>query len=75
MPRGPTDIPHLSFTHHRVGIHATEPRHDKLTESDRLVPVSDVSGLPELERLRLLGLANDAFEAKLAGGLNDESRA
>ena len=74
MPRGPTDIPHLSFTHHRVGIHAAEPRDDKLTESDRLVPLGDVSHLPELERLRLLGRANDVFAVELAGGLNDESR-
>ena len=74
MPRGPTDIPHFSFTHHRVGIHATETKSKKLTESDNLVQVVDVSHLPELERLRLLGLANDIFAAKLAGGLDDETR-
>ncbi|MBI3866364.1 MAG: tetratricopeptide repeat protein [Planctomycetia bacterium] len=74
MPRGPTDIPHFSFTHHRVGIHAANPQNDRLTESDQLVPVQDVSHLPEHERLRLLGLANNFFAAQLAGGLNDESR-
>jgi hypothetical protein len=74
MPRGPTDIPHFSFTHHRVGIHAEEPKNEKLTEADQLVPVVDVSHLPEHERLRLLGLAHDVFARKLATGLDDETR-
>jgi len=74
MPRGKTDIPHLSFTHHRIGIHATRSKPDKLTESDQLIPISDISHLPENERVRLLGLANDAFAGKLAKGLDDESR-
>ncbi len=74
MPRGPTDIPHLSFTHHRVGIHTARAKEDKLTEADRLVPVSDISQLPEIERLRLAGLADNAFAGELAAGLNDESR-
>jgi hypothetical protein len=73
MPRGPTDIPHFSFTHHRVGIHANKPN-DKLVESDHLVPVVDIAHLPEHERLRLLGLANVHFAENLAGGLNDETR-
>jgi hypothetical protein len=74
MPRGPTDIPHFSFTHHRVGIHVAEPKLKKLTEADKLVPVVDVSHLPEIERQRLLGLANDVFSGKLATGLDDETR-
>jgi tetratricopeptide (TPR) repeat protein len=74
MPRAPTDIPHFSFTHHRVGIHAPNPHHEKLTESDQLVPIGDVSHLPKLERLRLLGLANDSLAGQLARGLNDETR-
>ena len=73
MPRGPTDIPHFSFTHHRVGIHSTKTN-DKLAESDQLIPVVDVAHFPEHERLRQLGLANDIFAAKLAGGLSDETR-
>lgn len=72
MPRGSTDIPHFSFTHHRVGIHG--PKNDTITESDQLVPAVDVSHLPQLEQQRLLGLAHDVFAAKLAGGWNDESR-
>lgn len=73
MPRGPTDIPHFSFTHHRIGIHLAKPN-NKLSESDQLVPVTDVSCFPESERLRLAGLANDMFAGKLAGGLDDETR-
>jgi len=67
MPRGPTDIPHISFSHHRVGIHAANVN-DQLVESDQLVPVADVAHFPEHERLRLLGLANDVFAGKLAAG-------
>jgi hypothetical protein len=74
MPRGPTDIPHFSFTHHRVGIHAAKRGIEKLTEADELVPLGDITHLPQHERLRLLGLANDVFAQRLAGGLNDESR-
>lgn len=75
MPRGPTDIPHFSFTHHRIGIHKDSTKaKEKLTEADSLVPVLDVSHLPKLEQRRLSALANDEFAAKLAGGLDDESR-
>jgi hypothetical protein len=73
MPRGPTDIPHFSFTHHRIGIHKDKPN-DRLNERDQLIAVGDVSHFPEHERLRQLGLANDIFGGKLAGGLNDEVR-
>lgn len=74
MPRGPTDIPHLSFTHHRIGIHVDDDAtKSKVTAEDQLVAVSDISFLPEHEQLRLLGLANDAFAARVAGGLDDDS--
>ncbi len=73
MPRGPTDIPHLSFTHHRIGIHPKDKvAKPRVTADDQLVVVSDVSHLPEHEQLRLLGLANDAFAARVGGGLDDE---
>lgn len=74
MPKGPTDIPHFSFTHHTIGIHERESKKVRITESNHLVPVADISHLPELERLRLLGLANDQYASKLAGGLDDERR-
>jgi len=74
MPRGPTDIPHLSFTHHRIGIHADDGATKARVEpDDQLTAVSDVSFLPDHERQRLLGLANEAFAARVAGGLDDDS--
>lgn len=56
MPRGDTDIPHIAFTHHRIGIHqpavAPEARRVPL-----LVPTGDVSHLPLIDQKRNLGLA------------------
>ena len=74
MPKGPTDIPHFSFTHHRIGIHKDTSGKVRVEASDHLTPIDDLSDLPELEQQRLLGLANDAYANKLAGGLDDERR-
>jgi tetratricopeptide (TPR) repeat protein len=55
MPHGDTEIPHISFTHHRIGLHTAQR-----TESAKipaLIPTDDGSGLPELEQKRSLGLA------------------
>ena len=64
MPRGPTDIPHFSFTHHRVGIHSTQAESAKLTAADKLVPVVDVAHLPKLEQMRLLGPLKTLLEGQ-----------
>ncbi len=56
MPRGDTDIPHVAFTHHRIGLHAAGPPAAADGIPD-LVPAGDDSGLPELDRRRNLGLA------------------
>ena len=68
MPQVPTDIPHIAFTHHRIGRHAAPasqaapgPNPD---EAGELVPLADTSHLPELERERLLGLAYLEFGDK-----------
>lgn len=56
MPRGDTDIPHVAFTHHRIGRHGGPPP----AESGRLaqlVPIDDVSNLSEIDQKRNLGLA------------------
>lgn len=59
MPQTPTDIPHLAFTHHRVGIH--EPTEatagDPPPAATVLRPTSDVSGYSESELQRSLGFA------------------
>ncbi len=62
MPQVPTDIPHIAFTHHRIGRHnATEPQKNSEPESTtanaQLVPFSDVTTLSEKERLRSMALA------------------
>ncbi len=50
MPRGDTDIPHIAFTHHRIGLHGTKPP----TAADRvpdLVPVENADvGLSDTDR-------------------------
>ncbi|MFN0021674.1 MAG: CDC27 family protein [Pirellulaceae bacterium] len=61
MPQTPTDIPHLAFTHHRVGIHGAAPAADQATSPSveaALRPVLDLSMLSDEERKRSLGLAN-----------------
>ena len=62
MPRSPIDIPHLAFTHHRVGIHdlsklgqPAEPLAEG--EPPELVPLADLSSWSEADRARTLGSA------------------
>ena len=58
MPQVPTDIPHIAFTHHRIGVHSSETTDPApKTVAGRLVPVGDLSGLSDAERQRCLGLA------------------
>ena len=65
MPRGDTDIPHFAFTHHRIGLHdaADEPASENRNLGD-LVPLYDVSDLPQIERDRGLALAYLEFSEK-----------
>ncbi|HUY89209.1 MAG TPA: multiheme c-type cytochrome [Pirellulales bacterium] len=71
MPQSPTDIPHIAFTHHRIGIHrpaeetpvADQKNADEPGFGD-LTPLSDLSHLPEIERDRCLGLAYLEFAQK-----------
>ncbi|MBI1901640.1 MAG: hypothetical protein HYS13_11100 [Planctomycetia bacterium] len=60
MPSSPTDIPHLAFTHHRIGIY------DQRTKTETpsagagqatLRPLLDDARLSEIDRKRSLGLA------------------
>jgi len=60
MPTSPTEIPHLAFTHHRVGIHdagkaARRPQEPAFFAE--LAPVLDLSRLSDADRRRSLGLA------------------
>src|SRR5262245_19017798 len=62
MPRSPIDIPHLAFTHHRVGIHdlarlRQPPEEPPSAAPQELVPLADLSGWSEADRARVLGSA------------------
>ena len=66
MPTSDTDIPHLAFTHHRVGIHDLAARQDHGEGSGSaeaeaaigvLKPFFDFSRLSEIDQQRSLGLA------------------
>ena len=56
MPRGDTDLPHIAFTHHRIGRHPVKPTVISRSAPE-LVPTDDVSRLPDIDRRRNLGLA------------------
>ena len=56
MPRGATDVPHVAFTHHRIGTHQRKPVSPTSGVPD-LVPTDDVSHFSDLEQKRNRGLA------------------
>ncbi len=58
MPQSKTDIPHLSFTHHRVGIHdrdAAPAKSDPERQTAKLKPFLDFSRMSAIDRKRSLG--------------------
>jgi predicted CXXCH cytochrome family protein len=60
MPRSPTEIPHLAFTHHRIGIHAKpmapgDPDHEH-GGFGVLKPFLDLSRVQGVDEKRSLGL-------------------
>ena len=57
MPKSPTDIPHTTFTHHRVARHTGKLEKPNPYIVGTLVPMHDVSHLPKVEQERSLGLA------------------
>lgn len=56
MPRGDTEIPHIAFTHHRIGKHDSS-KAEAEGGIPELKPVYDDSHLSPLDRRRNLGLA------------------
>lgn len=56
MPKSATEVPHVAFTHHRIGIHPLKTSLATV-EEDLLVPLSDLSRLSEADRERSLMLA------------------
>jgi tetratricopeptide (TPR) repeat protein len=57
MPRGDTDIPHVAFTHHRIGLHGSKPPRRDDKEVPKLVAIGDESRLTLADQKRNLGLA------------------
>lgn len=57
MPQVPTEIPHFAFTHHRIGLHNAGETQPEPTEPGTLVPLDDLSHLPQVDQDRCLGLA------------------
>ena len=55
MPKSPVEVVHVSFTHHRIGIHDTTPPPDQTFQD--LVPLLDDSHLSLIDRDRCRGLA------------------
>jgi hypothetical protein len=56
MPRGDTELPHIAFTHHRIGRHGARPA-PVAGGSRELAPADDVAHLGPADRQRNLGLA------------------
>jgi hypothetical protein len=78
MPRGDTDIPHIAFTHHRIGRH-TKERHEGVGSIPNLVPTDDCTQLRALEQKRNLGLAYAAVAvngqySRYLGVFNERAR-
>lgn len=61
MPRAATEIPHIAFTDHRIGVHDDTRVHRTDPFQPKLTTVQDLSRLSEIERDRILGLAHWTF--------------
>lgn len=60
MPKSATEVPHVAFTHHRIGIHSpgtTETRQSSGSAAGEFV-LAEEPDLPDVERARLRGLAH-----------------
>lgn len=74
MPGTETEIPHLAFTHHRIGLHpdGPRPRHDS-TGPGKLEPISDLTAWSDLDQQRMLGMALLEFAGSQRGQQHAES--
>jgi hypothetical protein len=61
MPQVDTEIRHIAFTHHRIGIHAREPKPGTTADANDeivdLIPLDEPPQLSDIDRQRNLGLA------------------
>ena len=54
MPSSQSEVPHVAFTHHRIGIHPRRGAPPAAGASEPLIPLSDLSALSDSDRLRTL---------------------
>jgi tetratricopeptide (TPR) repeat protein len=78
MPRGKTDIPHVSFTHHRIGVHKPNPAAAS-PAAPHLTPTESIAHLAPIDQKRNLGLAyvyakRQPEYAKYAGPFTNRAR-
>lgn len=64
MPQVSTDIPHIAFTHHRIGLHQAKPRAAVDMRAAELVPFGEVGGVSAAELQRSHALACAEFAAR-----------
>jgi len=58
MPQSATEVAHVAFTHHRIGLHKPTPASAPADDLEpKLVPLEDLSHLSAGDRERNLGLA------------------
>ena len=64
MPKSDTDIPHLAFHHHRIGVHDNEKsavastrEGDSIEDAGEITAIDDLSHLSQIDKDRCKGLA------------------
>ena len=68
MPKSSTDLPHMNFHHHRVGLHDDlQDRPNELSEPGRLVAMFAAAPHTDLELQRSLGIAYIALSQREVG--------
>lgn len=58
MPQSPTEVPHIAFTHHRIGFHGDTVADPTATKAGELAPFQDLASETEAAVARAYGLAH-----------------
>jgi hypothetical protein len=68
MPRSDTELPHMTFHHHRIGLHQSVPGAGTLrSEAGTLVPIFDGVKYSDIDQKRDLGIAYIALSQREEG--------
>jgi tetratricopeptide (TPR) repeat protein len=73
MPHAATEVPHIAFTHHHIGIHPLKAQRATAT-GDPVVPLSDLSELSKADRNRALALARVILFLRLGPAVQRSSK-